>query len=119
MQYAITIPTETTCLDEIKLAELDVLRCLTGAILANMTAGGRSSAEVCAWLVHLSVALQTYESAALAIERDMVDYNEPDTYEWWNDHVKAVHRAMRMVANKSWCVDATHVDGVYRVLVEV
>lgn len=119
MQYEITIPTETTDLGEIRMAEHDVWKCLTSAIFANMTDGRRSSAEVCAWLLRLSVALQAYENAAMDFACDKLDFNEPGIYERWDDRINAVHKAMKMVANKSWCVDAILLDGVYRILVEV
>ena len=120
MEYEITIPAETTDLGEIREAEHDVWKCLTSAMLTNMTDGGqRSSAEVCAWLLRLSVALQAYENAAVDLACDKLDYNEPGIREWWDDRVYAVRKATRTVVNKSWCVDATCVDGVYRILVEV
>ena len=119
MEYEITIPAETTNLGEIRMAEHDVWKCLTAAMLANITAGERSSAEACAWLLRLSVALQGYENAAMDLACDKLDYNEPGIREWWDDRVYAVRKATRTVADKSWCVDATCVDGVYRVLVEV
>ena len=119
MQYAITIPTETTNLGEIRMAEHDVWKCLTAAMLANMTAGGRSSAEVCAWLLRQSVALQAYESAALALERDMVDFSEPGVREWWDGTIEAVHEAARVATDKSWCVDSAYENGDYHVLVEM